>query len=678
MEKRNEVIAYLENITFILLGILFLGFPLVILTFTTDAYILPKQILLGTVALITLSFLGIRMVVEKSVRIRRTPFDAPVLLFTVAVLLSSLFSINRADSLIAFAPLLFAVIVYFVLTNTARNKNNSLFLVSSLVLGAVIVSVVSVLSFFKIYLLPFNFTRAVNFTPIGSLFDQAIYLIVVLPVAGYSAFKLFKDPKNLNTKTVLFTTASIVIATGLFVTIYQLFTSQKPIILPFETGFQTAFAAISQDAGRILQGFLVGSGFGTYATDFTRFKQIAFNQNQTLWSLTFFRSSSAILEFLATIGVLGVSAFIFLVVRITREIKNNKQNKALLSLSLALIGFFVLPLSFINQTLFFIVLGLFAVLSSNFFDIEFQLVSFKKGLLTLEPVTPKISEKRVILPFVFLIILLIVSGGLGYLAARFLLSDIAFQQSLLAAGNNNGAQTYQKQSNAISFFRYRDVYYRVFSQTNLALANSILAQQPRGSSPSAQTQQTITTLIQQSINAGRNSTSIAPQTSLNWQSLSSIYRGLIGFGQNAENFALASQQQATALDPNNPQEYINLGGIYYQLGNYDNAQTQFQIAINLKPDYANAYYNLGHVFINKNDFANALAQFQIVKNLVAQDKNSLSQITKEIGDLQKRSSTQNPANPTSNLNLNTPTTQLPPQNPPVKIPGPATATEAGK
>lgn len=695
---RNEFIAYLENITLFLLGLLLLAFPLFVVTFTTDPFNLPKQILLGTVSGLALLLWGAKMVALKSVRIRTTRFDIPVLLLTLTIFLSSLFARNRADSLIAFVPFLFAALAFFVLTNTAKGKNNLLFLVSSLVVGAVLLATNASLSFFKFYALPFSFAQAQNFTPAGSLLDQAIYLAVVLPIALFFAVKLLKEPKNLparsaggpagrqglESKTILFAIASIAIIMGLLVTLYQLFNppagGQKPLILPFETGFQTAFAAISQDAGRTLQGFLVGSGFGTYVTDFTRFKQIAFNQNQTLWATTFFRSSSAFLELLATTGVLGISAFLFLTIRVIREIravwKAKSASPLLISFLLLLISLFFLPLSFVVQTLFFLLPALFAISSGNTEDLEFQLVSLKKGVISLEPVASN-AEKSIILPSIVVAIILAIIAFLSYPSTKYVLSDIAFQESLVAANNNNGALTYQKQSSAISLFKEREVYYRVFSQTNLALANSLLSQQPRGASPSAQVQQTITTLIQQSIDSGRRAVSLSPQSALNWNNLSSVYRSLIGFGQNAENFALATAQQAAALDPNNPQQYLNLGGIYFQLGNYENAQTQFQIAINLKPDFANAYYNLGHVFLNKNEFDNALRQFTAVKSLVANDKASLAQITKEIEDIEKRNlSEKTPASSSETLNLNKPQTQLPSQNPPVVIPAPQTEPTA--
>jgi len=171
----------------------------------------------------------------------------------------------------------------------------------------------------------------------------------------------------------------------------------------------------------------------------------------------------------------------------------------------------------------------------------------------------------------------------------------------------------------------------------MALANSLASSQRQSnSSPSAQLQQNITTLIQQSINEGRSAVSIAPMTSFNWNNLSSIYRSLIGFGQNADRFTIVTSQQAIALDPNNPQQYLDLGGIYYQLGLYDDAIRQFQFAITLKQDYANAYYNLGHAYEAKKDLANALASFQAVQSLVSTDKANSQIIKSEIEALKKK------------------------------------------
>lgn len=703
MEQKNELLSYIQNISLFLLGVLFMAFPVIFTTITTNPIVLPKQVLLGGVVIVLLVLQVIKMLSEKSVKLRRTSFDIPIVLLAIFSFLSSIFAVNRADSLTSFVPYLFAILGFFLIVNIVKDKNSLLFLMFSLIIGSVLLSLSSVLSFFKIYILPFPGTHAQNFTPLGSGLEQEIYLILVFAMSFYYLWRFFRSKarakeqdalsQDVNkmssqemTKAVSFGATSFIILLGIIVTTYTLFTLDKPFILPIETGFQTAFSEVSLDSGRIAQGFLVGSGFGTYAVDFARWKQAAFNQDPILWNLSFFRSSNFVLELLATTGVLGLCAFIFLLIRALKEIHSAPQNKMLLSLIFLLIFSFLLPLSFVTQTLFFIILGLFAAnqglitkANNRFFDIELQIVALRKGLIAMETPHSR-NEKSLILPSLTAVLIILLGAWITYNGVIYTISDLTFQKSLVAAAQNNGSLTYQHQAQAISTFQYRDGFYRVFSQTNLALANTLASQTPRGSSPSAQVQQNITTLIQQSINSARAATTVAPQTYLNWQNLSSIYRGLIGFGQNAESFAIATAQQSINLDPNNPQEYISLGGIYYQLGAWDQAQNQFQIAIALKPDYANSHYNLGHALEQKGDLQNALIQYQVVRNLVANDKTSLDQIDKEIAVLQGKAEkgSKTSGSPNQALNINTPSAQLPPQNPPVKIPAPQIATESSR
>lgn len=702
MEQKNELASYIQNISLFILGVFLMAFPVIFTTITTNSITLPKQVLLGGAVAILLILQAVKMFVEKSVKIRRTPFDIPVLLLLIFAFLSSLFAVNKADSLIAFFPYLLSILGFFLIINIAKDKNSLLFLMASLIAGAVLVSISAVLSFFKIYILPFSGTHAQTFTPLGSLLEQNIYLTIVIAVSVYYLYRLlkFKIKKDVNVgtdvpsatrtsdkdmqKAIGFGMASLIIFMGMIVTTYALFKIEKPSLLPIEAGFQTAFSEISLDTGRIAQGFLLGSGFGTYAVDFSKWKQASFNQYPDLWNLTFFRSSNLALELLATTGILGFCAFIFLLIRLLKEARSSYQNKIFIAVVIFILTTILLPLGFTSQTLFFIILGLFAAnqgliskTQNRFFDIELQVVAFKKGLISMEEPHAK-NEKSLILPSTIGVIIFTLVGVIAYFGVPYITSDLTFQKSLAAAAQNNGTLTYQLQAQAISTFKNRDGFYRVFSQTNLALANTLASQQPAGSKPDQATQQNITTLIQQSINAARAAVTVAPQTFLNWQNLSSVYRGLIGFGQNAESFAIATAQQAINLDPNNPQEYIALGGIYYQLQQWDNAQNQFQLAVALKPDYANSHYNLGHALEQKGDLQNAIAQYQTVRTLVANDKASLDQIDKEIAVLQGKAQ----ANPTTNanqaLNVNKPEAKLPTQNPPVKIPAPPIATESSR
>jgi tetratricopeptide (TPR) repeat protein len=218
----------------------------------------------------------------------------------------------------------------------------------------------------------------------------------------------------------------------------------------------------------------------------------------------------------------------------------------------------------------------------------------------------------------------------------------------------------------------------------LALANSIAQGVPQGQQPNQQVQQNIITLLQQSINSGRNAVTLAPLSSLNWQNLSVIYRSLINVGQNADQFAIASMGQAIALDPYNPQLRVQLGGVYYQLQQWDLAQQQFQLAIDLKRDFANAYYNLGHTLESKGDLQNALAYYQTVRQLSSDNPDNMKQIDAEIKVLEEKIGQQGaatnvqPQTDQTPLAIPSPAAALPTVSPPVRIspPPPAAGTPA--
>lgn len=678
MENKKDTLAFIDRVSVFVLGLLLLVFPLSFSTLTTDAFAIPKQIVLAIAVLIAILLVGVRFVVDGAVKFRRTPFDLPILIFTFIAFVSAVLSVNRADSIQAFIPLLLSILLFFAITNIIKNDRSIYYIVASLGLGAVILSGATILSYLKIYILPFSFARSQTFTPFGSLFDQAIYLAIVLSLLVYFAYPFIKNVQNrkLGSKNQLLAGIfGLVVLLGLAVSVIGVLKLQPAIILPYETGLQTGLSSVSSDQGRVLKSLAVGSGLGTYFTDFTRFKQAAFNLSPNLWNISFFRSSSFVLELLATTGVLGFLSYLFLTVR------SIKIKPFFVPAIVALVLSFILPFSLTSIVALFVSLGILSAVygtkaleRSKFFDIELHLVAFKKGIFQLsEPNTleasPQVSKALSVgVALVLVLIAILISAYL----TLFLFSDITFQKSFASVNQNNASQAYDQQTKAISYFPARDGYHRIFSQLNLSLANNLAQSIPQGTSPSAQTQQTIYTLIQQSINSARSATTLSPLTVTNWQNLSAIYRSLIGFGQNADRFAVLAAQQAVVLDPNNPQEYITLGGIFYQLGQWESAATQFQIAINLKPDFANAYYNLGHALEEKGDLKGALTQYQTVKRLVTSDKANLDKINSEIKALEEKIASGTPSqasqtNDGSNLQVNQPPAQLPPQVPPVKI-----------
>lgn len=637
---KSSFLSLIDTALVFIWGIFFLILPFIITTATTDAFLLPKEVVFVAVVLLSLLLWGVKIGLSEKVTFRRTPFDLPVLLFVIALALSAVFAVDRADSLITTIPVVLAGCGYFVLVNSLKKENAIVYVLSALLIGAAATAVLALFSYFKVYPILFSFTHIPSFTPIGSLAEQAFYFVFLLPVAVVFALPLLSGKTN--NKTVSFAAISVLIAAGLLITLLQLFTTQKPTLLPFEIGFQTAFAAISQDTGRVLQGFLLGSGYGNFATAFTRFKQASFNSSP-LWANQFTNSSSFILELLATTGILGMLSYLFLLFRALSIPSLKKKNPVYVGLVAFAVVSLLFPFTFFEVSLLFVLLGLFAASqgvknTKDYYDVEVKFVALKKGVISFQQVSVPSHEKLEYnkpTAYVVALVLLVVVGLVGYFGGTFVLSDMIFQKSLVLAAGNNGTATYKYQAQTITTFQYRSMYYRVFSQTNIALAGSLASIQ-KGTKPSTQTQNTLYALIQQGITTGKQATTISPQDVAAWQNLSSIYRSLIGVGQNADSFAVLAAQQAITLDPNNPQEYLALGGIYYQLGQWDNAIRQFQQAITLKSDYANAYYNLGHAYEQKGDYQDALTAYQAVQQLVSANSANATTVKNDISALQTK------------------------------------------
>ena len=636
----------------------------------------------ATLALLVLW--GIRSYFERKIILRTSPFNLPIFIFGAIVLIASILSPNTYDALIQAVPLLLSLLFYFAIINTLDNRNSFNIALSSLMIGAVISSVISLLYFFNIFVFPFPAIQSQYFTTFGSPVQHIAYLLPVVLLSSLYIWKRYKAGSfkefGRDYNLIIHVVSSILIILGIALTIYKIAVlPQKPIVLPFEYGFQIALASIAQDTGRMLLSFLFGSGYGTYLVDFTRFQPVGFNMEENLWNLSFSFSSSYVLELISTVGVLGVLSFAFIFLR-TIKTRTNPISPLFIAVITAFVLSALIPYSYILVTLLFVLLAFYCVYlflegDKRVDDVVISLVAFKQGLLAFES-EAEASRNRartegLAFPIVALVLILAVTGFVGYFGTRLLLSDITFAKSLQQDALTSGQQTYDLQRaamdpNSLSGFPYKSDYYRIFSQVNLALANSLVTNL-EGASPSAQQQQTILALLQQSINSARAAATLSPMTPANWENLSQVYRSLIGVGQNAEQFAVASLQQAIRLYPYNPRLYIALGGIFYQLEAYDQAINQFQIAVSLKRDFANAYYNLGHAYEAKQDYQNALASYQVVRQLVANDENSVKQIDEEIAALQSQAQTQTttPADdvqPSDNqdpLEVNQPAQQFP-------------------
>lgn len=603
-----------------LMALVFL-LPLFFLPLTMDFFDFNKNFLLILAVLILTLLWVLKMALEKRILFKKTVLDLPVLLIAISYLLSFFFaSTNKVEAF--FLPLNLGTILaltlfYFLMTNNlSLTKIVSLF--HCLIASA---SLLALIALYQVLGVPqtliaeksgFAFLRSITFSPTGGLLSLGVFLSLNLllllilfykklqadQVAKISAETTIAAPKSKRDLFFfLYLFSGFLLIFGLGVTLFQLLTTNRPVFLPLFSGWVIALEAFKNFP-------FLGVGVENFAAAFSIGKPLSYNAT-SLWNSRFGVSSNFYFHWLTTVGLLGFLAWLWLIFQVIKNYSLQKESGYVLLAVFLLFAFF--PPGFLLLFLTYLLLALLSA-GSN----------------------PKIIERssnRAVNALLILVILFNLAGvyGLG----RVLTGEILFRNSLVAASENKGGLTYDLQVRAINLNPAFDTYRSSFSQINLALAGNLSAKKDLADADKANINQ----LITQAINEGKNAIALSPKRVGNWENLAAIYQALIQSAKDADQWALASYQQAITLDPFNPVLRVNLGGLYFGAKNYEMAIQQFQAAINLKADYANAHYNLAQSLKAKELWAEAVTELEQTRMLVAFDSNDYKNINKELDEL---------------------------------------------
>ncbi|MFA6512554.1 MAG: tetratricopeptide repeat protein [Patescibacteria group bacterium] len=659
--------ATLHKIGFYIILFLTVIFPVFFLPITSEFYEFNKNFLLITTSGILLLLLTVGFVVDKQVKITRSPFGLPILAVLVTWLISTIartpnpfdaiLNPNQTGAIVALA------IYYFTATNFIRTKRELDLLVAGLVGSFSLLAFSSILWGTGIMenIAPWAFAKASVWTPTGNPLMTLSMLIILLPFLG---ILIAKQKENSNRMLVLSIALFLFVAAS-GITTYRIFQSpsNRPIFLSQSVSWSIAMEALKISP-------LIGTGADTYLTDFTRFRPVSYNMTDS-WNIRFNSASNYYLQILTTIGLLGLAAITFLFIRVVsmliRSLRSSSDASAhttALTASVTAVilmaSFFVVPPGtvslFLLFTLLIMVVSAFKLMGSPLVhDANIDIVAASdSGIRT--PILPIIS-------FALSLALVIIYGPT---LAKAYYAEVAFQQGLVAVGKNDGKTAFERINTAIRLNPFKDGYRTAASQTYLLLANSAATKKDL----TAEDRDTITKLVQQSIQEAKNAVSLNPTKATNLVMLANVYQNLVNFAQGADQWAVASYQQAINLDPTNPELYVSLGGIYYARGNYDEALRLFLLAADRKPNYANAFYNISAVYKQKKDYQNAYIAMQQVINIV--DKTSADYIKAkgEMDELGKLigSAAQVPAQPEKTELETAKPIPSPKVNPPIALP----------
>lgn len=599
------------------IAFLVFALPLFFLPLTFEFYFFNKIVLLYFVVAFLFFLMIIRIVKEKQIKLTFSTFDLPIFLVLISYIFSIIFaSPNKIEALLGKGGLIISLtILYFIITNNLYPLSSILY---SLITSASILSLIAVYQYIGVgsalLTLP-EWMQSKIWTPAGSSLALVTFLLPTFILSLISAIK----NKDSLIKTLLFLAAALQV-TAIILTVSLILPALPAggpgqefalTLLPYRAGWHIAILSFSDSP-------LFGVGPENFLSAFTRFRPINLNNLQS-WSIRFLSSSNEYFHLLTTVGILGLLAFLLLIIRFLKTTK----------------PYTLYPIPYALYTIFLLQLFLPANLLLLF--LEYLLLSL--FVLELKNAGDKgVSETQIRLAFLkksfwfILIPVFILVSSVYYLILRVWLADYYFRQSLLSAAENRGKDTYDLQIKAIQFNSYNEGYRTVYSQTNLALANSI-ASKP---DISDQDRQNISQLIQQAIQEAKTATALNKNKVTNWENLANLYRNLINFAQGADQWTIACYVNAIRLDPINPLLRLDLGGLYYSLGNYDDAIKHFQIATELKPDYPNSYYNLAAAYREKGEIKKAVDNMEIVLNLIEVDSGDYQKAESELEELKKR------------------------------------------
>ena len=235
-----------------------------------------------------------------------------------------------------------------------------------------------------------------------------------------------------------------------------------------------------------------------------------------------------------------------------------------------------------------------------------------------------------ILPWAYAALSTVLLGFFWFFAGRAYAAAIATKKAIDTL-NTQAIESYNYQAKAYALDPTNPTYRINFSQTSLALANSLAQRQDL----SDQDKQDLTKLVEQAIREAKNATQLDPTNVIVWENLASTYRQLINFAEGAQDWTIASYSQAIRLDPTNPALRLDLGGVLLTLKDYEGAIKLFEQAIDRKSDWANAHYNLSSAYKANENYPRALAEMRIVVQLLDPNSEDYQKAQDELKELEK-------------------------------------------
>jgi len=613
--------------------------PLVIIPIFTNFVVTSKLLLLFISATILVGTFVWKTIRTQAFSIPRSPIILPLCLFGLSGLISSILTTQYpTENLLGMGGVyLSAVLLAVIGGQLLRNRSSQLFL-NTLNIAAILLAVTTIQEYFGYgpsflinQVLPLNIPANGSFNVSGALFIAAEVIGITL-ISNLASVIVSKRIKPL--QMIVFP----ILLLGLGFSIFGILPGKvaTPAFLPPMASWQVAVSTLSTP-----RTALIGYGPESFSDAFQRFKPADLNLTQW-WTSVVGQGSNVPLTIVPTLGLVGLAAWVFLVMRILKQTSSVvKSQTGLVTVILSILALQLLtPMSPVLWWLLGIALAFLIANRENQRQTIVHLMKFsyldpennieRQGVAKLAPVA---------IPAIVVILLvgvLLWPIGQAYAASHFFFRGVLAQQA------NDFLGMYSGQQQATVLNRYISGYRSNYAVTSLTAAIAILNKE----NASEAEKREATQLIQQAVNEARAATALRPNDAQAWQVLGQVYATLIPFkAEGADQWTVLAYTNAIQNNPTNPLLRLQFGSILYNQQKFEDAAVLFEQAYNLKPDLANTAYSLANTLTALKQFDKAKVVYERTLTLLEPDSEDYKRAQKELEVVNAEIAKQ-PASPT--------------------------------
>lgn len=336
---------------------------------------------------------------------------------------------------------------------------------------------------------------------------------------------------------------------------------------------------------------VIGTGVETFAYSFYNFRPIEHNLVSE-WDFLYNKAHNEYLNILANSGLLGLAAYLGLVVFSLKLLfkSKSKLNIAFLAgySSLLVTNFF--GFSVVPTSLLFSIFPAFAFsLANNHFPQGAQ--------------PKKLDGKQKVLVGV----LILVGSWLLIVIGRYWYADVLFARGKAFNDAGRFVEARTQLIRAVSISRSEAIFWDEVSQSSSGIALALWETEDK---------EMAKTFAENAIKESQKASALSPKNVNLLRNRASAYIKLAGIDNSYLGRAVETIREAIVLAPTDAKLYYNLGLTYLRMGERDRALETFERTIAMKPNYRDARLAYALVLVDKGQKQKAIEELNYILNRI--------------------------------------------------------------